>query len=446
VNTIRDFDIVYFCAGARNHSLLSHFKCQKEFILDERMAAFMALGEAKMGKKVAICTTSGTAVLECLPAICEAFYSGLNLVLISADRPMSLTGTNAPQTINQYDSLSPFTHLQKNITKASDIVFDKGISHFNIHIGESSSESINHELDSFENKNILFLISHDVENCTELFELISKKTDLYYFEILSGLHHKNIIANERELLKLFEAGDIEGIVRIGSTPLSKLWRVIDNKALPVYHFDKRGFKALSYGLVDKNSDIYTKIEKLKVNNVKLEKTNELNELLNKYPSSQCSFISQLARMLPENSHLYLGNSSLIRDFEIAFDKSASFYGNRGANGIDGQIASSIGIAKNLKSDLYVCLGDLTFEYDISSLRYLLPNMKILIFNNGGGRIFERIGINDEIIMAHERNYQGHAQVESLSYAQYNDLNFELNCSIIELKINAQESLELFQEL
>jgi len=70
--------------------------------VDERSAAFFALGRSKLhGAPVAVVTTSGTAVAELLPATIEAFYSGIPLILITADRPARFRGTGAPQSIEQ---------------------------------------------------------------------------------------------------------------------------------------------------------------------------------------------------------------------------------------------------------------------------------------------------------------------------------------------------------
>ncbi|SER00385.1 2-succinyl-5-enolpyruvyl-6-hydroxy-3-cyclohexene-1-carboxylate synthase [Hyunsoonleella jejuensis] len=76
------------------------FKCYS--IVDERCAAFFAMGIAQQLKApTALVCTSGSALLNYYPAIAEAYYSDIPLVVLSADRPKHLIGVGDGQTINQ---------------------------------------------------------------------------------------------------------------------------------------------------------------------------------------------------------------------------------------------------------------------------------------------------------------------------------------------------------
>lgn len=100
------------CAGSRNSPLIVAFArsdLRLYSFFDERSAAYFALGRAKLrARPVAVITTSGTAVAEMLPATIEAHYSGVPLVLISADRPGRYRGTGAPQSIEQEAIFGPY--------------------------------------------------------------------------------------------------------------------------------------------------------------------------------------------------------------------------------------------------------------------------------------------------------------------------------------------------
>ena len=98
---------VVLCPGSRNAPLvhaLSHqlagVTCHS--IIDERSAGFYALGLAlATHRAVVVCCTSGTAVANLHPAVAEAYYQGVPLVVLSADRPERWIGQWAGQTLPQ---------------------------------------------------------------------------------------------------------------------------------------------------------------------------------------------------------------------------------------------------------------------------------------------------------------------------------------------------------
>ncbi|MDX2052150.1 MAG: 2-succinyl-5-enolpyruvyl-6-hydroxy-3-cyclohexene-1-carboxylic-acid synthase [Polyangiaceae bacterium] len=78
-------------------------------ILDERSAAFFALGQAKLsGKPTLLLCTSGTALAHYFPAIIESRLTSTPLVVLSADRPFELQAAKAPQTIDQVKIFGDF--------------------------------------------------------------------------------------------------------------------------------------------------------------------------------------------------------------------------------------------------------------------------------------------------------------------------------------------------
>ena len=112
--------------GSRNAPLTIGFTYDEYFtcysIVDERSAAFFALGIIqKLREPVAVVCTSGSALLNYYPAVAEAFYSDLPLVVLSADRPKYLVGIGDGQTIDQQDvyrnHILYFANLKLDIEK-----------------------------------------------------------------------------------------------------------------------------------------------------------------------------------------------------------------------------------------------------------------------------------------------------------------------------------------
>jgi 2-succinyl-5-enolpyruvyl-6-hydroxy-3-cyclohexene-1-carboxylate synthase len=109
-----------FCSGARNSPLIAVLAKSTGFKLhsffEERSAAFFALGVARRTRQpVAVLTTSGTAAAELLPAVIEAYHTGVPLILLTADRPRRLRGTGAPQAIDQTGLYAKFIESEYDL-------------------------------------------------------------------------------------------------------------------------------------------------------------------------------------------------------------------------------------------------------------------------------------------------------------------------------------------
>lgn len=157
-----------FSPGSRSTTMAMLFTEYEGFEtymnIDERSASFMALGIAKAHKEptVLVCT-SGSAVAHYLPAILEAQYSGVPLIVLSADRPHTLLHTGAPQTVDQqkifgtavnyYEELAvlqedhyytyPRQVARKAYMKAMDI--KKGPVHINVPLFEPLVPELDHK-------------------------------------------------------------------------------------------------------------------------------------------------------------------------------------------------------------------------------------------------------------------------------------------------------------
>ena len=99
--------------GSRNTPIIIGVARDKHFtsqvVIDERSAAFVALGlSAQIGKPVALVCTSGTAVLNYAPAIAEAYYRNVPLIVITADREPEVIDQNDSQTIRQNNVYSNY--------------------------------------------------------------------------------------------------------------------------------------------------------------------------------------------------------------------------------------------------------------------------------------------------------------------------------------------------
>ena len=155
--------------GSRNVPLLlaaaSREIMKKYFVVDERSAAFLALGLGISSQEpVALICTSGTALLNYAPAVAEAYYQGVPLIVISADRPIQWIDQDDSQTLRQDSALENFVKKSYSIPAlgeeekemqwyinriANDAVLEScsgkpGPVHINVHLEEPLGRKTNY--------------------------------------------------------------------------------------------------------------------------------------------------------------------------------------------------------------------------------------------------------------------------------------------------------------
>ncbi len=153
-------DTVIVSPGSRNAPLTigfkSHPKIRTYSIVDERCAAFVALGLAQQKKKpVAVLCTSGSALLNYYPAVSEAFYSDIPLVVLAADRPENLLEIGDGQTIRQKNVFENHSIYNANLISGEEdynaeeikkalyaAVIQSGPVHINIPFDEPLYETV----------------------------------------------------------------------------------------------------------------------------------------------------------------------------------------------------------------------------------------------------------------------------------------------------------------
>jgi 2-succinyl-5-enolpyruvyl-6-hydroxy-3-cyclohexene-1-carboxylate synthase len=141
---------------------------------------------------------------------------------------------------------------------------------------------------------------------------------------------------------------------------------------------------------------------------------------------------------------------LVIDRKVAFSNVDS---NRGANGIDGQISTFLGLSEK-PNQSWGFFGDLTTLYDLSSL-WATPQLqknkrRIVVINNHGGQIFKGIFKNDIFLNSHQIEFKDWAQMWKWDYLKWqsipeNILNLSAENLIIELKPDNIQSESFWQE-
>lgn len=450
---------VVVCPGSRNaplvHTLASHpfFTCHS--VTDERSAGFYALGLAlNGGKPAAVCCTSGTALLNLHPAVAEAFYQQVPLVVISADRPAAWIGQMDGQTLPQPGVFGglvkksvdlPEIHTDEEEWFCNRLVNEallelnhhgKGPVHINVPLSEplfrftaetlpavrmitryqglnvydKTYDELIKRLNNYSRRmmavgqmNLIYLFERKI--CKLLYKHFAWLTEHTGNRTVPGVAIKNFDAilyalSEAEQQKLRP----ELVITYGGHIVSKRLKQFLRKHPPVehWHVSADGEVADLFGSLTTviEMDPFEFLEKiaylLENKPVEYPKAWEFQSKKLAAPVfaySEMAAIGSLIGMLPAEAALHLGNSSTVRYAQLfPIPETTEVCCNRGTSGIEGSLSTALGYASASEKLNFIVLGDLSFFYDMNALwgGSIRPNVRILLLNNGGGEIFEAL--------------------------------------------------------
>ena len=431
-----NIETVVVSPGSRNAPLTigfyNHLAIETLSIVDERCAAFFALGIAQQTQKpVAILCTSGSALLNYYPAVAEAFYSNIPLVVISADRPKHLIDIGDGQTIRQENVFEKHILFSANLienakykTRNSQLIGEalqisvsqKGPVHINVPFDEPLYETVevltpfnfpNISLSSLDNSHINYQELSNVWNAAEkkmilvgvnypdaeLHQLMDfyaeDESVLLLTETTSNLHHEKAINSIDQLIFSLDESQFqdlkpEVLITFGGMIISKKIKQFLRKYQPKHHWnidDKKAvntFFCLSEFIQIKpvnffsnfNTSIVQKESNYQQKWVQFrdEKRVKHAEYLSKITHSDFKVFEQVLESVPKNSQLQISNSSIIRYAQLfTINKTLNVFCNRGTSGIDGSTSTAIGAAFVYKHQTVFITGDLSFFYDSNGL-------------------------------------------------------------------------------
>ena len=411
------------CAGARNLSMVVGLErssgCRVWHFFDERSAAFFALGRMmRSGVPVAVVTTSGTGVAELLPATIEAFYQGLPLVLLTADRPPRFRGSGAPQAIPQVGLFSDFARCIDIDGEAPGLAefLGRAISrgrpaHVNVCFGEPDAGEMaavggvqfgdpevpmepvvpaagEQDLLEFfldDSAGLLVMLGNlrDDER-VGLLEFLQKLGAPVMAEAGSGLREKLPGLLVRE-----PPPGICKVLRIGGVPSARFWRDLETMVdVRVFSVSRGMFSGLARGGETIRAADWSGMDPRRLGYSGEPGAPEL--------AGELAWFHFLSEQIPAGALVLLGNSLPIREWNAAatrIDRGLRCYSCRGANGIDGALSTFFGLSEG-EAESWAIVGDLTALYDLSA-PWILPRLsdgrrRIVVINNGGGRIFSKL--------------------------------------------------------
>lgn len=525
------------CPGSRDIPLVQGI-CQLPGmstynITDERSAGFFALGLAlTTHKPCAVVVTSGSAVLNLHPAVAEAYYQQVPLLVISADRPEAWIGQMDGQTLPQpevFRSLCKYSGVLPEVKDDTDLWYCNRTANeallalnsrpfapvqLNVPIGDPFFAFTEEKLPEVRVIKRLSLqrlkekLAHSARIMLVLgqssyerplsegqAQRLSERYAVYSEHISNAVHPDFIRTGDRvfgELLQLkqqAQAGDQaaaerlqelspEVVITLGGHIVSKqLKRFLRSQPCEHIHISPDGAvcdlfmrlgqvvqasyqEALQVLCTATRPQEHTLLTGAQF---RLQRSAGAEDL----PFSQIGITGRILQSLTFPCCLHLANSSTIRYADyFTLPSCVTVMANRGVNGIEGSLSAAMGAACALPDRLhFVLIGDLSFFYDMNALwnTQLPHNLRLVLFNNGGGEIFSALpGLHlegkayDSVVAVHQSEGISWARSRGFATYQVSDLaSFDKswpafladdNCNkFMEVLTNTSENITILRE-
>ena len=441
------------CPGSRNAPIVHNLtECPDIMcypITDERSAGFYALGMSQcLQEPVAVCVTSGTALLNLAPAVAEAYYQHARLVVISADRPLAWIDQQDGQTLPQSDALGRFVRKAVSLPEPHDdesrwycnrlinesLLEKHAPVHINVPISEPffdfcvatlpeerkiellpadiSNQTLSHVCRMFVQSKRPLLIAGQPMNpgYDEAVCLIGD--DESYVPDLVLYIGGSIVSKrlKRFLRKAKETWIVNATGEVTDTFMN-LTRVIQGDAAVVEDQIRFLLEQQPHPFVQKWETLLAKVR---------AHAAAYQPVYSEMATVKC-FESQIT-IHSSLSTIHYANSTAIRLANIFAQHSV--YCNRGVNGIDGSLSTAAGFSCVTDDSVFCVIGDLSFFYDQNALwnQNLRCNFRILLLNNGKGGIFnllkglEQSPARDQFVAAeHHTSAEGICQQNNVKY-------------------------------
>ena len=409
------------CPGSRNAPIVHNLNECPEItcypVTDERSAAFYALGMAQaLNEPVVVCVTSGTALLNVLPAVAEAYYQHRRVVVVSADRPPQWIDQLDGQTLPQPDALGRFVrkavtliephnneeHWYCNRLVNEAMMTVGGPVHINVPITEPLFDFT---VAALPNERKIELIpadmpTHVLSHVCRMF-MQSKRPML-----IAGQPMNPNLDEAVALVGEDERYVPDFVLNIGGSIVSKRLKHFLRKAKETWTVNETGevhdtFMNLTH-VVQGDGDVVADQIRFLLEQQPHPFVQMWEELLAKVRQQAETYqpaYSEMAAVKYFESQLsiahcpmitHYANSSAIRLANIYAEHPV--FCNRGVNGIEGSLSTAAGFSCVTEEKVFCVIGDLSFFYDQNALwnQNLRGNFRILLLNNGKGGIFNML--------------------------------------------------------